>query len=54
MQENIINPVVKVGLVVTGHEGQLFIDQLSYPQEGEIVSNSTEAGVSTIEERCWQ
>jgi predicted ATP-dependent protease len=52
--ETNINPAVKMGLVVAGHEGQLFIDQISYLQEGEIASDATEAGVSTIEERRWQ
>ena len=37
-----INPVKKVGLVVAGHEGQLFIDQLPDP-EAELGSNGEAA-----------
>ena len=45
-----INPVKKVGLVVAGHEGQLFIDRLPDP-EAEPASNDGDAAITDMNQR---
>ena len=41
------NPVKKVGLIVCGHEGQLFIDDLVVDGEGPAVNDETQAATVT-------
>ena len=42
-----VNPVKKVGLIVRGHEGQLFIDDLVVDGEGPAVNDETQAATVT-------
>ena len=52
-----VNPVKKVGLLVAGHDGQLFVDQLPEPdglvktESDDVVSTATR--ITSINDSCW-